>query len=123
MPFSGLSAYRAPTSGSEPSRSLVYGWRGSVVRTFAGAFSAIFPAYITMMESAMCEVSPRSWVTKIMLVTRPLSRSPVSAPTTARWVETSRAEVTSSAMRTAGSSRVEITMTVRCFIPPDSSMG
>lgn len=101
----------------------MYGWRGPVVSAFVGAFSASLPAYITMIESAMCEVSPRSWVTKIMLVTRPLSRSPVSAPTTACWLETSSAEVTSSAMSTDGSSSVEITMTARCFMPPDSSIG
>lgn len=123
MPLSGLSLYRAPSWGSEPISILVYGWRGAVVSTFVGAFSASLPAYITMIESAMCEVSPRSWVTKIMLVTRPLSRSPVRAPTTACWLETSRAEVTSSAIRTDGSSSVEITMTARCFMPPDSSIG
>jgi len=42
---------------------------------------------------------------------------------TARCVETSRAEVTSSAMSSEGLSNVEMTITTRCFIPPESSIG
>jgi len=36
------------------------------------------------------------------------------------WLDTSRAEVGSSAISSFGLSRVETTVTMRCFMPPDS---
>jgi len=39
------------------------------------------------------------------------------------WVETSSAEVISSAMSNDGFNRVEMTITMRCFIATESSMG
>ena len=42
---------------------------------------------------------------------------------TAFCVETSRAEVISSATSSEGSRIVESTITVRCFMPPESSIG
>ncbi len=64
-----------------------------------------------------------SWVTTIVLLTKPRSRNSTSVSATAFWVETSSAEVISSAIRSEGSSSVEITITTRCFIPPESSIG
>ncbi len=58
-----------------------------------------------------------------MLETNLRSRNSTSVRATAFWLVTSSAEVISSAMSSDGSSRVEMTMTIRCFIPPDSSIG
>ena len=55
--------------------------------------------------------------------TNSLSRRPTSASATAFWVETSSAEVISSAMSSDGSSSVERIITTRCFMPPESSIG
>jgi hypothetical protein len=38
-------------------------------------------------------------------------------------VDTSSAEVTSSAISSDGLSNVDSTITIRCFIPPESSIG
>ena len=59
----------------------------------------------------------------IRLFTKPRSRKPTSVSPTAFCVETSSADVISSAMSTDGFISVEMTITVRCFIPPDSSIG
>ncbi len=91
MPVSRRCAYRTPTSGSDEISSWVYGCRGALTTTSAGAFSASFPAYITMMVSAIWYTSEMSWVTTIMLVTKPRSRNSTSVSATARWVETSSA--------------------------------
>src|SRR5690606_24928066 len=123
MPDSRRSVYRTPTSGSELISAWAYGWRGLLTIAEALAFSTSLPAYMTMIVSAMWYVSEMSWVTKIMLLTKPRSRNPASAFATAFWVDTSSAEVTSSAMSSDGLSSVEITITVRCFMPPDSSIG
>ena len=64
-----------------------------------------------------------SCVMTIMLSTNSWSRKLTSVCATAFWVDTSRADVISSAMSSAGLSKVERTMTIRCFIPPESSMG
>ena len=101
----------------------MYGWRGALTITSVAAFSASFPAYITMIVSAIWYTSEMSWVTTIMLVTNSRSRNSTSVCATARWVETSSAEVTSSAMSSDGLSNVDSTITIRCFIPPDSSIG
>ena len=58
-----------------------------------------------------------------MLLTKPWSRKLTSVSATARWVETSSADVISSAISSDGFSRVEMTMTMRCFMPPESSIG
>ena len=88
-----------------------------------GAFSASLPAYMTMMVSAIWYTSDRSWVMMMVLLTKSRSRKSTRASATAFWVETSSAEVTSSATSSEGLSRVEITITMRCFIPPESSIG
>ncbi len=59
----------------------------------------------------------------MMLLTKPWSRNSTSVRATDFWVDTSSAEVISSAMSSDGSSSVEITSTTRCFMPPESSMG
>ena len=59
----------------------------------------------------------------IVLFTKERSRNSTSISATARWVETSSAEVISSAIRSDGSSSVESTITTRCFMPPESSIG
>ena len=59
----------------------------------------------------------------IMLFTNPRFRNSTSVWATARCVVTSSAEVISSAMSSEGLRSVEMTMTTRCFIPPDSSIG
>ena len=123
MPVSRSSAYLTPTSGSEEISSWVYGCRGELTSTSVGAFSASFPAYITMIVSAIWYTSEMSCVITIRLSTNPLSRKPTSASATARWVDTSSAEVISSAISSDGLSSVASTMTARCFIPPDSSIG
>jgi len=51
--------------------------------------------------------------------TKSRSRNSSSISPTARWVETSRAEVISSAMSNDGLSSVEMIITTRCFIPPE----
>ena len=64
-----------------------------------------------------------SCVITIMLLTNSRSRNSTSVSETARWVETSSAEVISSAISSEGLSSVESTITERCFIPPESSIG
>ena len=64
-----------------------------------------------------------SWVMTIMLLTKPRSRNSTSVSATAFWLETSSADVISSAISSDGFSRVEMTITIRCFIPPESSIG
>ena len=64
-----------------------------------------------------------SCVITIMLFTKPWSRKLTSVSATALCVETSRADVISSAISSDGFSRVEMTMTMRCFMPPESSIG
>ena len=59
----------------------------------------------------------------IVLFTKPRSRNSTSISATAFCVETSSAEVSSSAIRSDGLSSVESTITTRCFIPPESSIG
>ena len=85
------------------------------------AFSASRPAYITRMLSAIWARIDRSWVIAITLLTNPRSLNSISISPTARWVETSRAEVTSSAMSSDGFSRVERMIVTRWRMPPDSS--
>jgi len=53
MPARRWSANRTPTSGSDEMSSRVYGWRGRSIRTSVGAFSASFPAYMTVIVSAI----------------------------------------------------------------------
>ncbi len=58
-----------------------------------------------------------------MLSTKARSRNSTSVWATAFWLDTSRAEVISSAMSSDGLRSVEMTITMRCFMPPDSSIG
>src|ERR1035437_8764019 len=68
MPESRLSAKRTPTSGSDETRSRVYGWRGDETICSAGAFSASLPAYMTRIVSAIrCRIA-RSWGITMRLV-------------------------------------------------------
>ena len=101
----------------------MYGWLGAFTTVSAGAFSASLPAYITSIVSAIWYRTERSCVITIMLLTKPRSRNSTSSSETARCVETSRAEVTSSAISSDGSRIDESTITTRCFIPPESSIG
>ena len=91
--------------------------------TSVAAFSASFPAYITVIVSAISDRIDRSWVITIMLRTSLRSRNSTRVSATAFWVDTSSAEVISSAISNDGFNRVEMTMTMRCFMPPESSMG
>ncbi len=64
-----------------------------------------------------------SCVITITLLTKSRSRNSTSISATAFCVETSSAEVISSAIRSDGLRSVEMTITVRCFMPPESSIG
>ena len=91
--------------------------------TSAFAFSASLPAYMMRIVSATWARIDRSCVITIVVFTKSRSRNSSSISPTARWVETSRAEVISSAMSNDGLRRVEMIITTRCFIPPESSIG
>ena len=78
---------------------------------------------MTASVSAIWYRIETSWVITIMLRTNLWSRNDWSAWATAFWLDTSSALVISSAIRSDGSSSVESTMTIRCFMPPDSSIG
>ena len=78
---------------------------------------------MTMIVSAIWYRIARSWVITIVLFTNPRSLNSTSISETAFCVETSSAEVSSSATRSEGSRSVESTITTRCFIPPESSIG
>src|SRR5581483_8496057 len=123
IPASRRSEKRTPTSGSDPMSILVYGWSGSSTIADVAAFSASLPAYMMRIVSAICARIERSCVMTTAERTKPRSRNSTSISATAFCVETSSADVISSATRTAGSSRVERTSTTRCFMPPESSIG
>ena len=54
-------------------------------------------------------------------LTNPRSRNSRSISPTARWVDTSSAEVTSSAISSDGLSSVDMMIVTRCRMPPESS--
>ncbi len=85
--------------------------------------STIWPAYMTAMRSAMERSTGRSWVTKMMPPISPRASSSRSNSISTRWVDTSSAEVGSSAISSAGLSSVDSTVTTRCFMPPESWCG
>ena len=123
MPTSRFLSYRTPTSGSDEIKSFVYGCRGDSTIVSADAFSARWPAYMTRIVSATCDRIEMSCVITIMLLTKPCVRNSPSIPATAFCVDTSSAEVISSAISSDGFRSVEMTITVRCFMPPESSIG
>ncbi len=65
---------------------------------------------------------PMSWPMSTTADPMP-SWSRPSVCITCRWTTTSSALVGSSATMTLGLSTVEMAMTARCFMPPDSSWG
>ena len=99
----------------------MYGCSGLSTIVLVLAFSASRPAYMIAMLSAICARIDRSWVIAMTDFTKPRSRNSISISPTARWVETSSAEVTSSAMSSEGLSSVDKMIVTRCRMPPDSS--
>ncbi len=71
-------------------------------------------------RSETCESTGRSCVTKTTPDMIPCSTIASSISTSIRWLETSSAEVGSSAISSRGFCSVEITVIMRCFIPPES---
>ena len=66
---STLSSSRtSPTTGIEPMRPRVYGWRGSRKSVVTSACSTISPAYITATRSHISATTPRSWVIRMIAV-------------------------------------------------------
>ena len=64
-------AWRGSSSlGIERSSASVYGMRTLRNSVAVGAFSTIWPAYMTAMSSARPATTPRSWVTRIMAMFR-----------------------------------------------------
>ena len=96
--------------------------RGASKSAAVGACSTTWPAYITAMSSAWPAATPRSWVTRIMVMRcsrcSRRSRSRISACTV-----TSSAVVGSSAISSSGSQAIAIAITTRWRIPPESSCG
>src|SRR6516162_8685560 len=121
MPVSVVWSCRTPTSGSDAISALVYGCSGSFTIVSVLAFSASRPAYMIAMVSAICARMLRSCVIVMALLMNSRSRNSSSISPTARWVETSSAEVTSSAMSSDGFSSVEMMIVTRCRMPPDIS--
>src|SRR6478735_8741272 len=81
-----------------------------------------FPAYMTMMSSAIPATTPRSWV--IMTTAAPVSSWAVwSTSRTWAWMVTSRAVVGSSATRTRGLLAMAMAIMTRWRMPPENSCG
>ena len=76
---------------------------------------------MTMMSSVTLYSSGSSWVMKIIAWMKPLSIMSRSILMTIFWLVTSSAEEGSSAISTLGFRIVEMAMTTRCFMPPESS--
>ena len=76
---------------------------------------------MTMMSSVTLYSRGSSWVMKTMALMYPFSISSRIILMTIFWLVTSSAEEGSSAIRTLGFRMVDTAMTVRCFMPPDSS--
>ena len=93
------------------------GWWASV-----GAFSASRPAYMTMTLSAIWYTSDRSWVMKMVLFDV-AAVAEVDQRLGHRLLGGHVQGQTSSAISSEGFSRVESTITMRCRIPPESSIG
>jgi hypothetical protein len=55
-----LALQRGSGIGTAESRDFVYGWRGALYNTGAGACSTIFPRYITATWSALYFTTARS---------------------------------------------------------------
>jgi hypothetical protein len=121
MPVSVTWSCRTPTSGREAISAWVYGCSGPFTIASVLARSARRPAYMIAMESAIWARIDRSWVIVMTDLTYPRSRNSSSISPTARWVDTSRAEVTSSAISSDGLSSVDMTIVTRCRMPPESS--
>ena len=81
------------------------------------------PAYMIASRSETVRSTGMSWVmntTPDMIRWSSISRS---MSISAFWLDTSSADVGSSAISSRGFSSVEITVTTRCFMPPDSWCG
>ena len=116
-------AWRGSSSlGIECSSASVYGMRTLRNSVAVGAFSTIWPAYITAMSSARPATTPRSWVTRIIAMFRSrcwrASRFRICACTV-----TSRAVVGSSANSSLGPQASATAIITRWRMPPDSSCG
>ena len=109
-------------SGSERSSEIVYGWRGSVSSVRASASSTICPPYMTAIRSHISAITPRSWLTRIMLI--PESRCSSSSRLRIwSWMITSSAVVGSSASRIRGLDAIAAAISTRCRMPPLNSCG
>ena len=91
-------------------------------RTLVGARSTTLPAYITMISSVRVATTPRSWVTRIIA----MSRSCWSWPRRSRicaCTVTSSPVVGSSAMSRRGAQASAMAIMTRWRMPPESWAG
>ena len=88
-----------------------------------GPGSTILPWYMTAMWLATVRSTGRSWVTKMTPAMIRLSSISCSISIRIFCEVTSSAEVGSSATSSRGFSSVQMIVTVRCFMPPDSWCG
>ena len=107
----------------EPMSAREYGWRPSKITCWVVPYSTNSPAYMTAIELATCRRSGSSCVMKSMLEMISCSRRSKSSLITDFCVETSSAEVGSSATTTFGFRSVEMPITQRCLVPAGSSTG
>ena len=108
--------------GIDLRRASVYGIRTLAKRVRVGAFSTIWPAYMTAISSVRPATTPRSCVTRTIAMNRSfccrLSRFRIWACTV-----TSSAVVGSSANSSFGPQARAIAIVTRWRMPPDSSCG
>ena len=79
--------------------------------------SAILPAYMTMIRSAIWAMTPMSWVMKINPA--PFCRTRLeSSVRICAWMVTSRLVVGSSAISSLGSQASAMAIMQRCCMPP-----
>ena len=100
----------------------MYGWSGRELSSRDGASSTIRPRYITAIRSLMWRTTDRSWaMNRYVSPSRSWSRS--SRLMTCAWIETSSAEIGSSATIRSGSSASARATPMRCRWPPENSCG
>src|SRR5262249_5374100 len=108
--------------GTAERSASVYGCRGLVYSSLAGAISTILPRYITATRVKMCSTPERSWAMNRYVRPNLAGRSS-SRFTICAWIETSRAETGSSATISLGFTARARSIPIRWRWPPENSCG